>query len=353
MNKLILINLIFCWNVCAGCGNSVSGRQDGENDGMDSSEDAINEIILLEEEDRGNEDDSGVEFDVTDEDEMPEDAYYEEDGEITYCPVPGDIGQGDHTLSLVFGGMNRSYIVHVPPSYNQTVLTPLVINLHGFTSNASQQVLFSNMNPTADAKGFIVAYPDGYRNSWNAGLCCGTAASMGIDDVGFLKAVVADISSKLCIDRKRVYATGMSNGGYMSHRLGCEASDVFAAVAPVSGAMGISPCAPPRPVPVIGFHGLQDNLVPYSSGRNAINEWRTINGCQDTVTTIQYGESSYCEIYEVCDGGVKVGFCTLDPMGHCWPGGSEALCIALIGPYNDDLNANEVMWDFFSQFSLP
>jgi polyhydroxybutyrate depolymerase len=189
-------------------------------------------------------------------------------------------------------------------------------------------------------------------NSWNAGTCCGRAASEGLDDVGLLRAFVADISTALCIDRRRVYATGMSNGGYMSHRLGCEAADLFAAVAPVAGAMGIPDCAPSRPMPLIAFHGLQDGLVPYAEGRAALDLWLDLNGCAGEPARTDFG-ASYCETWTGCAEGIDVAFCTLDPMGHCWPGGSSALCLAFIGPYNDDINANEAMWEFFSRFPLP
>jgi polyhydroxybutyrate depolymerase len=338
----------------AGCGKSLLTGRDGEADDADVGGDTAGETAEAEpDQDREPGSDPDAEPAADGEEDAPSDIEPGEDGTPSYCPVPGDLGPGDHTVSIAFGGMDRSTILHVPPAYDSSAPTPLVLNIHGFMSAAWQQVLFSNMNPTADARGFIVAYPDGYQSSWNAGSCCGTAASMGLDDVGFLKAVVADITSKLCIDAKRVYATGMSNGGYMSHRLGCEASDVFAAVAPVSGAMGIADCTPPRPVPVMAFHGIQDNLVPYDSGHDAVTQWLWIDGCGTTATRTAYGASSYCDLYETCNDGVKVGFCTLDPMGHCWPGGSESLCFFAIGPYNNDLNASEVMWDFFSQFTLP
>jgi polyhydroxybutyrate depolymerase len=275
-----------------------------------------------------------------------------EDAPPPPCPVPDDLGPGEHTVAIDFDGMGRQFILHVPAVYDPSTPTPLIVNMHGFMSAAWQQVLFSAMNPAADAHGFIVLYPDGYMSSWNAGTCCGTAATMGLDDVGFIKAAVADASTKLCVDPRRVYATGMSNGGYMSHRLGCEASDVFAAVAPVAGAMGIEGCDPPRPVPMIAFHGTEDPLVSYEDGNDAFLQWSTVDHCTgDPVRT--YVGDSWCDVHESCADGVKVALCTLDPMGHCWPGGSEALCLSYLGAYNDDISANERMWEFFQEFTLP
>jgi polyhydroxybutyrate depolymerase len=268
------------------------------------------------------------------------------------CPGPGDLGAGEHTVNITFDGLDRRYIVYVPAAYSSAYATPVIVNMHGFMSADWQQVFFSNMNPTAEAMGFIVVYPNGHDSSWNAGVCCGTAASLNLDDVGFLKAVVADLSTRLCVDGRRVYATGMSNGGYMSHRLGCEAGDVFAAVAPVAGAMGITGCSPSRPMPVIAFHGTEDALVSYESGSDAVLQWAAMNNCTGAPSRTFYGDS-YCDVYETCNAGVKVALCTLDPMGHCWPGGSSAVCIGTLAPYNDDINANERMWEFFLEFTLP
>jgi polyhydroxybutyrate depolymerase len=268
------------------------------------------------------------------------------------CPVPGDLGAGQHDVSLSFGGVDRKYIAYVPASYDPSTPTPLVLSMHGYMSADWQQILFSDGNTQADANGYVVIYPNGLGSSWNAGSCCGSSASSGVDDVGFLRHVVEHAAQRLCIDRARVYATGMSNGGYMSHRLACEASDVFAAVAPVAGAMGIDDCSPPRPVPVIAFHGIQDPLVSYGDGSDAIQDWLFLDGCTVASTRTDHG-GSYCDTYAECDDGVEVALCTLDPMGHCWPGGSSILCLPGIGPYNDDIEANQLMWDFMSRYTLP
>jgi polyhydroxybutyrate depolymerase len=268
------------------------------------------------------------------------------------CPVDGDLGAGDHDLEIEHDGMTRAFTAHVPESYDPAVPTALIVNLHGYTSTGWQQTLFSQMNPDADSAGFVAVYPDGYANSWNAGVCCGDAASENVDDVGFLEAMVDHLATRLCVDRARVFATGMSNGGYMAHRLGCEAADVFAAVAPVAGAMGIAACEPGRGVGVLAFHGVQDTLVEYPYGEVAISDWVYRNNCTGDPTVTEFG-GSHCEVWEECDDGVKVSLCTLDPMGHCWPGGSAALCLDSIGPFNDDIDANLHMWDFFLEHPLP
>ncbi len=265
------------------------------------------------------------------------------------------LGSGEHTIDIAYGSIQRDYIVYVPASYLSSTPMPLILNLHGFPMTAVLEKQFTNMNLAADENGFIVVYPNGHENSWNGGSCCGDAVDEGIDDVGFLKAVVDDVSTRLSIDGKRVYATGMSNGGFMSHRLGCEASDMFAAVAPVAGALLLDECTPSRPMPIIVFHGDEDTFVSYDSDVSSVARWVEINGCNDTPTGTEIFGGSNCETYEGCNDNVKIIFCSMIPMGHCWPGGSEALCLESLDmtPYNDDIDANQKIWEFFSEYELP
>jgi poly(3-hydroxybutyrate) depolymerase len=124
-----------------------------------------------------------------------------------------DVGSLDSSVTHVdisFGGRSRSYELHVPAGYDGSTPTSFVLNFHGVTSTGEAQRLFSEMDAVADGRGFIVAYPNGIENSWNAGLCCGAAVSEGIDDVGFARAVIDDLGERGCIDLNRVYATGMS-----------------------------------------------------------------------------------------------------------------------------------------------
>src|SRR5262249_46752885 len=173
---------------------------------------------------------------------------------------------GDHLRALPFGGLVRTYRVHVPPSYDGSVPVPLVLDIHGFGSNAEQQEAISGMRAESDAHGFLVVYPQGTNDAWNAGTCCGNST---IDDVGFLRALVASISTEANTDGRRVYATGLSNGGAMTQRLACDAADLFAAAAPMSFPIPLRPlsaCQPVRSMPVLTVMGLTDVLVVYSGG---------------------------------------------------------------------------------------
>lgn len=281
-------------------------------------------------------------------------------------PSPGCVdGTLDTTMTevdLEVDGVLRRYELHVPPAYDGRTPLPLVLNFHGFTSNAAQQRAFSDMDRTADSRGFVVAYPDGLDASWNAGACCGISAENSIDDVGFVRAVIEDISDRGCIDPSRVYATGMSNGGFLSHRLACEASDLIAAIGPVAGVLGIDSgaCTPDRPVPVIHFHGTADALVRYDGGcdvcvydsesvADTVAGWVARNGCTGEPEVVLREGSVTCETTGGCDGDASVTLCTVSDGGHCWPG--QSLCP--FGESTDDISANEVMLDLFETVRLP
>jgi polyhydroxybutyrate depolymerase len=268
------------------------------------------------------------------------------------CAAPS-LGPGSHTLTLQHDGIQRSYLLYVPKTLSPTTPTPLVLNFHGLAMNAALQVTFSGMNAAADSHKFVLAYPDGIQNSWNGGVCCGAAATQNVDDVGFARAVVADIQKRLCIDSKRVYAAGMSNGAILCYRLACEAADLFAAIGPVAGRLALlKACAPSRPVPIVHHHGTLDNVVQYSYGAATVAGWVQRNGCTDAEPAQTYSKgTASCEAYTQCKGGVRVEFCTITGGGHCWPG--QPICPAPLGVSTTDISANEMIWNLFKQYKLP
>lgn len=263
---------------------------------------------------------------------------------------PAGLVPGETELTISFDGNERTYDVQVPASYDNSAPVPLVLDLHGFTSSKEQQEAISGWNALAEAEGFVVVRPDGWVSSWNAGgFCCGTAQNLDLDDVGLMRAIVAEIQRQLCIDPKRIYATGLSNGGAMSHRLACEAADLFAAVAPVSYPLDFSPfsgCQPSRPIAVMHSHGVFDTVVPYNGSLTApatpdsFAYWAEVNGCTgDPVETYEQ-DGSTCETYESCDAGVEVRLCTIDG-GHVLYSNLDSVPVAGLA------------WDFFEQHSLP
>lgn len=273
------------------------------------------------------------------------------------CPADA-VASGQYDAIMVeHDGMMRTYNLYVPAGVDGTSPIPLVLNMHGYLDNPVHQQEWSAMEDTADAHGFAMAFPTGLNNSWNAGACCGQSASGGVDDVGFLLAVIADVKTRACIDPKRVYATGMSNGGFMSHRLACEAADSIAAIAPVAGVLGIpaEECNPSRPVPVMHFHGTSDFIVPYGGGigfrsvAETIEIWMGKDGCTDEPAEVFAEADVTCTAASRCDGDGYVELCTIEGGGHCWFGNPSCP----VGTSTTTIDAGERMAEFFALHALP
>jgi polyhydroxybutyrate depolymerase len=281
------------------------------------------------------------------------------------------------------GGAARQYILHVPPSYSGQPM-PLVVNMHGFLSDDSQQEAWSEMDTVADSEGFIVAYPEGAGSplSWNAGACC-EFKETSRDDAAFVSKIIDDVAQNGCVELDRVYATGMSNGGFMSQNLGCNLSDRIAAIGPVSGVLGVAPedCKPGRAMPVMEFHGTADPLVPYDGGppnatyfgvlypgetppifasvADTVSFWVANDGCDATPMQTYSNGDATCETYSGCQGGALVTLCTIAGGGHTWPGGNidalpdPTLAAGLVGKTSVDINASSQLWTFFKGYKLP
>jgi polyhydroxybutyrate depolymerase len=239
--------------------------------------------------------------------------------------------------------------VHVPRGYTGTTPVALVLVIHGAHNTPAMARSWSQMNPVADQNGFVVAYPAGL-DCWNTGGVlpgCGAAD----DDVGFLRAVVSDVETNACIDVKRVYATGISNGSMMAQYMGCQAADVFAAVGGVAG--GVGRCSPSRPISVFYVHGTEDRTVSYSSAQPSVTAWASRDGCSGTPVETYAQGSTRCVTHQGCKDGVEVEFCTVTGMGHCWPedtgcgpGGGSQYGVA-------DFKASPMMWEFFDRHRAP
>lgn len=275
------------------------------------------------------------------------------------CAPDAAIPESDVAYTLSHGGLERTYRLHLPEGYDRSP-TPLVFNFHGYTSNPVAQEYYSVMSETADREGFAVAYPQGtgVPASWNAGVCCGSAVDDQVDDIGFVAAMIDAIGESVCLDTARVYSTGLSNGGFLSHRLACELSDRIAAIAPVAGVMGMESCEPSRAVPVMQFHGTADTLVPMEGSEQlgfpsvdaTLADWAERDGCSgDPTVTFEDGDAR-CEAWSDCAEGSAVELCVIEGGGHTWPGGRVP---AAVGVTSNDLSASERMWDFFAAHPLP
>lgn len=272
---------------------------------------------------------------------------------VTLVPAPAraqTLGPGDFTRTITVGGLSRTYMVHVPASYTGATPVPLVVDMHGLGSNATQQRVISGFLPLSNTYGFIATWPQGVSNAWNGGICCSTAT----DDVAFIRALVANMQVEAAIDGRRIYATGLSNGGAMTQRLACEAADLFAAAAPVAFPISIVPttnCVPSRPIPVLTFMGLTDSLVAYNGGSfpsaaTTFAHWRATDGCGlAPAETHTVSGASYCDMDLSCRGNVHVGLCSITSTSGA-PYAGHILYI------NDDFNVAQLAWDFMSQYSI-
>jgi polyhydroxybutyrate depolymerase len=271
----------------------------------------------------------------------------------------------DFSGTMQSGGIVRSYQVHVPARKASQIL-PLVLVLHGSRGDGAGMRSLTGMD--SSAAGFIVVYPDGLQKQWADGRGATEPEKAGVNDVAFLSSLVQRLSSELNADPKRIYATGISNGGFMSARLACDASSVFAAVAVVAATIPENVranCKPSRAVPFMLIHGTADTFVPEVGGTivkgeggeaasttQTVNLWRDLNKCSSAVTQTQInpandGTSISLERYAGCAAGSEVAFYKVMDGGHTWPGGSQYLPVIIVGRTSRDVNASETILAFF------
>ena len=274
---------------------------------------------------------------------------------------------------IIHDGMIRSYRLHVPSTYDDTVLTPLVLVLHGGGGRSMTMLKKTDFSSVSEKEGFICVYPNGISRfpflfrSWNGGYCCGVAFEKNIDDVDFIKNLITRVCSQFTIDNKRIYITGHSNGAIMTYRLGSELSYMIAAIAPVAGSIGgqantetppyIIP-EPVYPVSVVAFHGQLDENVPYNGGqgnrsrgygsdlsvKESIGFWVTHNKC-NPVPEIQISTSGNIvqKMYRCGVNNTEVYLYTILNGGHGWPGSD-------VGDRpTQEISATELIWDFFKE----
>ncbi len=263
-------------------------------------------------------------------------------------------------------GIARKYLLYVPKSYDPAKPTPLVISIHGFIEWPAHQMQISHWNKLADEHGFIVVYPcgTGIPLRWDAFPRAG-GGNDGLRDVTFISDLIDKLEGDYNIDPTRIYANGLSNGGGMSFLLACKLADRIAAIGGVAGAYSTpwSECSPSRPVPVIVFHGDADPIVPYGGGTVSragftfpsiadwVAGWAQHNGCAGPPLDLPASGAVSGIHYPGCVQNADVTFYTIHGGGHSWPGG-KGLPKFIVGNTTQDIDATQVMWDFFSEHPL-
>uniref|UniRef100_UPI0035CACEDB alpha/beta hydrolase family esterase n=1 Tax=uncultured Sphingomonas sp. TaxID=158754 RepID=UPI0035CACEDB len=274
------------------------------------------------------------------------------------------LAPGDYAGAIVYQGLPRTYLIHVPASYTGQRNVPLLIDLHGGANTALIERQTSGQLQESDRRGFVAVWPDGIGGTWNGNGCCLVPNMVGLDDVGFVRAVIGAVKVRAAIDADRVFVTGISNGGALAQRIACEAADVVRAATSVSFPLNTDQCHPSRPIQIAEFAGTADTNIPYDgtngapavpvvgdligfhaveSARASFAAWKVINRCSDDLYREQLPEDSRLEEYRSCAGGVHTALVTLVNVGHIpYP------------RYPDPLNMNHApidvapfMWDRF------
>ena len=259
----------------------------------------------------------------------------------------------ENTLTLEHNGLNREYVVFVPSSYDSATAIPLLFNLHSFGGNASEYMAYADMRTLAESEGFILVYPQGSdldgSPHWNTCPSGGDNKS-NADDFGFIAALVIELSSTYSIDQNRIYAVGYSNGGMMAYGLANYRSQIFAAVASVSGTMLDCTATPAHPMPVVHLHGTADDTLPYggnnyyNGAQTVLNHWIAFNNTNSspTVTTDTSGSMTIERyVYDQGDSGVAVTHYKYIDGGHHW----------FTASFQEQDTAT-LIWDFVSQYDI-
>lgn len=273
--------------------------------------------------------------------------------------------------SRAYGGRQRTLRTYVGGSQAGPMALLFVLHGGGGSGSGMELLTAGRFNRIADRDGAVVVYPDGIDRHWNDGReLSDTAARENVDDVGFMLAVIEDMAREHAIDRGRIFATGISNGGFMSFRLACDAADTFAAVAPVTAALSeqLGPrCKPARPIAVAILNGTEDPLVPWSGGpvkvlgttrgaawstMQTFDRWLELDQCRERRVDPRLDKDPDDQTVLVthrgraCHDGVEVRLYEIQGGGHTWPLGAEYARAWLVGRVSREVDATAEIWSF-------
>jgi len=277
---------------------------------------------------------------------------------------------GKYIFSIQQGGLPRKYIVYVPIGYNPQIASPLLMAFHGGGGDMNYMARdeYYGLISKSNKEKFIVIFPSGYSKfksgklaTWNAGKCCGDARDKKINDIEFISNILSNVSHQMNIDKTRIFATGMSNGGMISYSIACELPNIFRAIAAVAGTDNNISCSHKTSISILHIHALNDTHVLFygGAGKNSfrdtskvtdfisvpdtIKKWVGYNQCNTEPKRILSVSGAYCDLYDACNENSQVQLCVTTTGGHSWPGGYK--------PRGEEtskaISANDVMWNFF------
>jgi polyhydroxybutyrate depolymerase len=300
------------------------------------------------------------------------------------CAATAKIAPGQEKVTTTSGGTERWYFRHVPPAYDGTKPTPVVLDLHGYAEGAAVHVQMSDLGSYGDEQGFVTITPQG-----SGGNVARWDTALDSPDLDFIGELLDEVDDTLCVDTDRVYVTGLSNGAFLTSSVACRYANRIAAAAPVAGIRDIDGCDPSRPVPVVAFHGTADTFVAYNGGLGSsvanlpspdgsgktigsgaatsttapgtpkpptIEEitatWAQRNGCSAKKTEKKVA-SDVTLLAWSCPKGDEAELYRVEGGGHSWPGSAFSKQVAsVVGPTTSSISANEIMWNFFREHPL-
>lgn len=289
-----------------------------------------------------------------------------------HCAAHAD-ATGDLTKTIDVSGVKRTYVLHVPAGWDGKRPLPVVLLFHGYGGQGAGMAKMSGFDAVADREGVLAVYPDGLQRQWSF-----VPEDSKTGDVAFVRALIEQLKRDYSVDKNRIYAAGMSNGGFFSQRMGFELPDEIAAVASVAATLPVRWAnavkdnkGSKRPLPILFMHGTEDPLVPYQGGalrghnrgtmlslKETALTWAAYNGCgKDPAKTYlpdadpKDGTRIFSETYSGTQAGSIVVAYTVEGGGHGWPGGMQYLPERAIGKTSHDINASEVIWQFFAKYS--
>ena len=256
------------------------------------------------------------------------------------------VAPGDYAGTIFSDGINRQYLLHIPTNYAENTPLPLLISFHGFTSDPFENAQRTGFSRLADEEGFLVVYPAGWQATPEDPIGWFSHDGAGeefVDDVRFTRDLIDYLMENYAVDPARIYISGFSNGGGMSHRVACDMSEEVAAVTAAGGThLDEDPCRATRPVPIMGLHGRDDDVTPYLGIRGLLEsipewamEWAERNGCS-LEPTIETSDNLTVEQWNDCTDDATVILYTWDVLGHRWP-----------------VDGARIAWDFLQQYTLP